>query len=78
MRLSMAFVKPFYIPWNRKKQNKLITVTRRNTGCQGSNKFHLLLVDFRYRQYRKLKEMSGRDQGLAFIIGGFPLLLGPV
>ena len=28
-------------------------VTPRNTGCQGTSKFHLLLVDFCYRQYRK-------------------------
>ena len=54
------------------------TVTPRNTGRQGTNKFHLLLADFCYCQYRKLKEMSRRDQGLAFVFDGFPLLLGPV
>ena len=54
------------------------TVTPRNTGCQGTNKFPLLLADFRYCHYRKLKEMTSRDQGLAFVIGGLPLLLGPV
>ena len=56
----------------------LATVTPRKTGREGTNKFHLLLADFRYCQYRKLKEMSWRDQGLVFIIGGFPLLFGPV
>ena len=54
------------------------TVKPRNTGCQGTNKFHLLLADFRYCQYRKLKEMTRTDQGLAFVIGGFPFFLGPV
>ena len=33
------------------------TVAPRNTGRQGTHKFHLLLVDFCYRQYRKLNEM---------------------
>ena len=58
----------------------LSTVTPRNTGCQGTNKFHPLLADFHYCQYRKSKEITSRDQGLAFLIGGFPLLLdlGPV
>jgi len=50
----------------------------RDTGRQGTNKFHLLLADFRYCQNRKLKEITWRDQGLAFIISGFPLLLGPL
>ena len=54
------------------------TVTLRNTGRQGTNKFLLLLADFRYCQNRKLKEMTLRDQSLAFVIGGVPLLLGPV
>ena len=54
------------------------TVAPRNTGSQGTYKFYLLLADFRYCQYRKLKEMTWRDQGLAFVIGGFPLSLGPV
>ena len=54
------------------------TVAPRNTGRQGTNKLHLLLADFCYCQYRKLKEISWRDQGLAFVIGGFPLLLRPV
>ena len=54
------------------------TVTPRNTGRQGTNKFHLLLADFRYCHYSKLKEMTSRDQGLAFVIGGYPLQLGPV
>ena len=54
------------------------TAAPRNTGSQGTNKFHLLLADFCYCQHRKLKEMTLRDQGLAFVIGGFPLLLGPV
>ena len=39
-------------------QNFHHTVTPRNTGRQGTNKFHLLLEDFRYCQYRKLKEMT--------------------
>ena len=34
------------------------TVAPRNTGNEGTNKFHLLLADFRYCQYMKLKEMS--------------------
>ena len=34
------------------------TVAPRNTGSQGTNKFHLLLTDFRYCQYRTLKEMT--------------------
>ena len=54
------------------------TVTPRNTGRQGTNKFYLILTDFCYCQYRKLKEMSRRDQGVTFVIGGFPLLLFPV
>ena len=54
------------------------TVAPCNTGRQGTNKFHLLLVDFRYCHFRKLKEMSRRDHGLALVIGGFLLLLGPV
>ena len=29
------------------------TVAPRNTGRQGTNKFYLLLADFRYCQYRK-------------------------
>ena len=53
----------------------LDTATPRNTGRQGTNKFHLLLADFCYCQYRKLKEIIWRDQSLAFIIGGH---LGPV
>ena len=57
---------------------KQTAVTPHNTGRQGTNKFHLLLADFRYCQYRKLKEMTWWNQGLAFVIGGFPLLLGPV
>ena len=36
-----------YTPWDPG------TVTPRNTGRQGTNKFHLLLADFRYCQYRK-------------------------
>ena len=54
------------------------TVAPRNTGSQGTNKFHLLLADFCYYQYRKLKELTWRDLCLAFIISGFPLFLGPV
>ena len=34
------------------------TVAPRNTGSQGTNKFHLSLADFRYCQYRELKEMT--------------------
>ena len=54
------------------------TVKPRNTGCQVTNNIHLLLADFCYCQYRILKEMTWRDQSLAFVIGGFPLFLGPV
>ena len=65
--------------WGHMAQNEnMNTVTPRNTGRQRTNQFHLLLADFCYCQYRKLKEMTWRDNGLAFVIGGFPLLLGPV
>ena len=69
--------------WNRfqnktRKEVEFSTVTPRNNGRQGTNKFHLLLADFCYCQYRKLKEMIWRDQGVSFVIGAFPLLLGPV
>ena len=41
------------------KRNSIqCTVAPRNTGCQGTNKFYLLLADFRYCHYRKLKEMT--------------------
>ena len=46
--------------WNR----YITTVAPRNTGSQGTKKFHLLLADFRYCQYRELKEMTWRDQSL--------------
>ena len=35
-----------------------------------------LLADFRYCQYEIRKKMTWKDQGLAFVIGEFPLLLG--
>ena len=35
-----------------------ITVAPQNTGREGTNKFHLLLADFCYCQYRNLKEMT--------------------
>ena len=57
---------------------QLYTVVPRKSGSQVTNKCHLLLADFCYCQYRKLKVMTWRDQGLAFVIGGFPLLLDPV
>ena len=34
------------------------TVAHRDTGSQGTNIFHLLLADFHYCHYRKLKEMT--------------------
>ena len=37
----------------RKKERK--KVTPRNTGCQGTNKLYLLLVDFRYCQFKDIK-----------------------
>ena len=41
------------------KVNKIQhTVAPRNAGCQGTTKSHLLLADFRYCQYRNLKEMA--------------------
>ena len=46
------------ISWSQIRQNLQGTVTPRNTGRQGTNKFHPLLADFRYCQYRKLKEMT--------------------
>ena len=75
---SCTFAKEFCIWLHKKKYSVVNTVAPRNTGSQGTKKFHLLLADFRYCQYRKLKEMAWRDQGLAFVIGGFPLLSGPV
>ena len=48
------------------------TVKPRNTGCQGTNKFYLLRI-FLIANIRNQK-----NQDLAFVISGFPLLLGPV
>ena len=41
-----------------RRSEQTSTVTPRNTGRQGTNKFHLLWADFRYCQYKKLKEMT--------------------
>ena len=54
------------------------TVKPRNNGCQGTNKLHLLLADFHYSQHRKKKRKTKKNHCLAFLIGGFPLFLGPV
>ena len=52
-------LEPTNAPWSRSFKNRdlFATVAPRNTGHQGTNKWHLLLADFRYCQYRKWKDV---------------------
>ena len=62
----------------RMMTTELYTVTPRNTGCQGTKKFYLLLADFHYCQYKKQKEMTLSVKSLAFVNSRFSSLSGPV
>ena len=54
------------------------TVESHYNGSQGTDNFYLLLAEFCYSQYMKLKKIYSWDWKTISIIGGIMLLAGPV
>ena len=66
-----------YIYWGSEKysEKKGDSV---ETDFRGTTFFFLLKADFGYCQKKKYKEFAWKDPKFAFVIGGIPLVAGPL